>query len=263
MKLFGVVTIVVIVLMMIGCDDKTSNPEHEFSCTQRTSGYFDFTPDLQEFVIKNAIGFIYLNGSNDSTRINYVLDKKVLVKETSSAQSELNKIELDHSESIDTLFSSINFPAVPIGKYYCTMNLDVPNKKNIVINYPNDGVYTSYLESNLFVETKNESCTVESHNGSLEVHSNGGNIVSVLGIPDSGFCKCYSVSGNINIKIPIGSNANIHLKSVTGTVSFNNLAITTSTNTSKEIIGTLGIINSNTPTIYLESTGGNVSLVGF
>lgn len=263
MKLFSAVIVVLVVLIFTGCEDKTSNPDPEFSYTQRTTGYFDFTADVKEFVVENAIGFIFLEGSNDSTRINYVLDKKVLVSESSLAQSELNKIDLKHSESSNSLFSSINFPAVPIGKYFCTMNLTAPYNKNLVINYPNEGVSVSYLESDLFVETKNESCTVENHSGSLEAHSTGGNIVSVLAIPDSGFCNCYSVSGNINIKIPIGSTANIHLKSTTGTVSFNNLAINPSINTSKEIIGTLGNINAATPTIYLESTGGNVTLVGF
>jgi hypothetical protein len=259
MKPFFSVAVIVSIFFTISCTESTE-PEQLFKYTQRSSAYFDIDTTINHFVVKNPIGFVFLYGVSNQTRINYTLDKTVWVKSGDLANGEFNKIGLKHSVLSDSILSLIDFPSQSISGYYCTMNLDIPYGKKVYVRNPNDGVRTSYLESDLFAETTTEECLVDGHSGSLEAHTTSGNIISQLIIPTDGYCKCYSVSGDITIRIPIGSVGNVHLKTTSGSVSVENLNITTTINTSKEIIGTLGTGNE---IIYLESTSGVVKLIGF
>lgn len=259
MKLFFFLFTALFAITIISCSESTE-PEPLFKYTKRFESNFSIDTTLNNIVVKNAIGYIFLYGVSNQTNLKCILDKTVWVESSDKADQEMNKITFNKSNSADSNMISLNFPATPLNGYYCTMNLDIPNGKNVYIRNPNDGVQTSYLINDLYAETKNSDCVINDHNGSLEVHTNQGNIISNLGIPDSGFCKCYSVDGDITIRIPIGSTGNIHLKSTAGNVSYHNLNITTTTNTGKEIVGTLG---SGNEVIYLESTNGDVKLIGF
>jgi hypothetical protein len=259
MKAFFSIGAIVSIFFITSCTESTE-PEQLFKYTQRSSAYFDIDTTVNYFGVNNPIGFIFLYGVYNQTRINYTLDKSVWVKSGDLANGEFNKISLKHSVLSDSILCLIDCPSQSISGYYCTMNLDIPYGKKVSVRNPNDGVRTSYLESDLFAETTTEDCLVDGHSGSLDAHTTSGNIISQLIIPTDGYCKCYSVSGDIIIRIPIESTGNIHIKTTSGTASFENLNITTTINTSKEIIGTLGTGNE---TIYLESTSGDIKLIGF
>jgi hypothetical protein len=259
MKYYFYVFSVFLVFIFIACTESTE-PETSFKYTKRTNAYFDIDTTVNQFVVNNPAGFVFLYGVLNQTRINYTLDKTVWVSNSSLAGDEFSKINFSSASSLDSIICSINFPALPLNTYYCTMNLDIPYGKKVYLRNPNDGINTSGLISDLYAETLYENCLVEDHYGSLEAHTFEGKIIAQLGIPVDGYCKCYSVNGDVTVKIPIGSTGNVHIKSASGIVTCTNLNITTIKNTSKEIIGMLG---SGNETIYLESTNGNVWLIGF
>lgn len=246
------------VIIIVSCSD-SGEPEILFKITKRFESSFGIDTTLSNIVVKNSIGYIFLSGVSDQINLKCILDKTVWVKNNELADQEMNKITINNSISADSNIISLDFPAVPTNGYYCIMNLEIPSGKNVYIRNQNDGVQTSYLLNDLYAETNNSDCVINDHMGSLEVHTNQGNIISNLGIPVNGYCKCYSIEGDITIHIPIGSTGNVHIKSINGIVNYQNLVITTTTNTSKEIIGTLG---SGGEMIYLESINGDIKLIG-
>ncbi len=245
-------------IILSACSDNSIDNESLFEYTQHISSSFNISNIIDKITIKNPIGFIFLYGTYDSTNVGYVLDKKVRVKSQTLSQAEFDKIILQHTEILDSLICNVESPSIT-NYYSCNLNLNVPYNKTIYVNKSNKGIYTSYLESDLFAETELEDCTVDQHIGSLEIRTNSGNITSTINIPKEEFCKCYSNNGNIYVKIPVSTSANIKLKTVSGTITIKNLDVNFSINTNAEVSGSLG---NGEGTIYLESSNGRITLEG-
>ena len=258
-KLFSVCSTILFVIILYGCNN-SSEPETLFESTERYSNNFDFSPSINQIAVTNPIGFIFLYGSTDTTKVRYVIDRTVKAKTKSLAEIELKKINLEHLISDDTLFCNIIYPSDLNNLYEGNLSLDVPYKKNIKIKNPNQGIYAAYLSANLEVETKNWKSTIEQHNGSLEVNSVGGNITATLDIQKDGFCKCYTDSGDIYIRIPANTSANVNIKTITGSITYTNLNLSIDTSSNQALKGVLGSGEGN---IFLESKKGKIVLEGF
>lgn len=247
-------------LVLITSCTETTTPDPLFEYMQSSSGSLQVAENINKITLENSIGFIFLNGSSDSSNASYVLNKIVKVKESSLAQAEFDKILFDYSTVSDTIHCNINSPSVAFDNYKCSLNINIPPGKDIFVKKNNFGVQTFQLENNLHIQTAKGECIVEGHSGSVEATTQAGNINVMVLIPDSGYCNCYSVDGNITVQVPIGSSGNIILKTTNGSVNYSNLNIQNLTRTSKELTGTLG---TGGGTIYLESVNGSVLLKGF
>jgi hypothetical protein len=245
--------------LFTSCNESTID-EPLFEYTQNYTGSVQVPLNIDNLTIENSIGFIFLNGSADTLAASYVLNKKVKVTESSLAQNEFNKILFNNVAVSDTLNWKIDFPSSPIDRYRCSLNLNIPAGKKIIVKKNNSGVQTYALENDIYVETDNDGCVLEGHGGSAEIHTLTGNITAMISIPDSGYCKCYSSDGNITVQVPIGSSANIILKTTSGTITHSNLNIQNLAGTNKELTGTIGAGNG---TIYVETVKGNILLEGF
>lgn len=245
--------------IIISCSESTA-PDPLFEYKQDVNGSLQVDVNINKITLENSIGYIFLNGSSDSLNASYVLNKTVKVKESSLAQTEFDKILFNYSTNSDSINCNINSPSVVFDNYKCSLNINIPTGKDIFVKKNNFGVQTYQLENNLHIETAKGECVVEGHGGSVEAITQSGNIDVMVLIPDSGYCKSYSVSGNITVQVPIGSSGSIVIKTTNGTVSFSNLNIHNLVQTSKQITGTIG---TGSGTIYLESVNGNVLLKGF
>lgn len=258
LKYFNFVLVAGLVLIT-SCSESTT-PDPLFEYVQSSSGNLHVDANINKITLENSIGYVLLNGSNDSVNASYVLIKTVKVKETSLAQAEFDKILFAYTTNLDSINCNINAPSVPFDNYKCSLNINLPPGKDIYVKKNNFGVQTYQLENNLHIETAKGECIVEGHGGSVEATTQSGNIDLMVLIPDSGYCKSYSVDGNITVQVPIGSSGSIVIKTTNGNVSFSNLNIHNLVQTSKQITGSIG---TGSGTIYLESVNGNVLLKGF
>jgi hypothetical protein len=256
---YGFIILLAGLFLFASCNESTID-EQLFEYTQNYTGSVQVPLNINKITIENSIGFIFLNGSADILTASYVLNKKVKVTESSLAQNEFNKILFKTVAVSDTLNWSIFFPSNLIDRYKCNLNLNIPAGKKIIVKENNMGVQTYALENDIYVETDNDECILEGHGGSAEVHTLTGNITAMISIPDSGYCKCYSSDGNIIVQVPIGSSANIILKTTSGSITHSNLNIQNLAVTNKELTGTIGTGNG---TIYVETVKGNILLEGF
>ena len=261
LKIFFVYTFLLlsVVVLLTSCKNQSDEPETLFEYTQRYSGIYDNDTSDQYIEITNPIGFIFLSGIDDSTKIGYVLDKTVRVTESSLAQDAFDQIVLNYSSQTDTSFCTVSSPSEISDNYKCSLNLDIPYQKKVVVKNPNNGVYTSHLVSDLYVETDYENCTVDQHFGSLETRTKNGNINADILMLTDGYCTCVSEQGNITVRIPSNTPATIQIKTISGSITYTNLTLDITTKTKTELSGSIG---DGTNQIYLESKYGNITLEG-
>lgn len=259
-KLAQIYSSLLFVFLFSGCNSTSYEPERLYESKDRYSNDFSFSPSINKIVVTNPIGFTFLYGSTDTARVTFVLDREVKAKTKSLAQSELQKIGLEHYISNDTLFCNVTSPSDLNNIYEGNLSLNVHYRKSAVIKNPNKGIYAAYFNADLEIETNAWETTVEQHDGSLKVHSVDGNITATIAIPHKGFCKCYTESGNINVRIPLITSANVILRTSTGSITYSNLNLLVNTISNQELTGVLATGEGD---IFLESDEGRVVLEGF
>ncbi len=259
-KLKILISIFGLLLYLNGCNNTSTQPEKLFEATERYSNSFSLPSSINEIIITNPVGVTFLNGSLDSTKISYVIDRAVTANSFDLAQSEMKNIDLEHVPSNDTLYCNINYPDNLNNIYKCNQNLDIPYNKPVAVTIPNQGVYSNFLDTTLLIETTSYQTLITNHSGSAEVHSITGKITVTIDIPPNGFCKCYSNEGDIYVKIPSNSSAMVDLKTISGSITYSGLNLTVDSQSNKEIKGKLG---NGESTIYLETEKGNIVLEAF
>lgn len=208
-----------LILVFSSCDNSSSEPEILFEFNDRYLNNFSFPAEINTFIISNPIGFILVNGASDTINANYSLDKTVKVKERGLSDSEFDKIYLDYTQVKDTLFITINSPQNSKKYHKSNLSINIPYKMDVIIETPNEGTNISYLDSDLKITIDFYGLTVFNHSGSLSINSNDGDIVATLVIPKNGYCNVYSEGGDITVKIPFSTSANIFLKTIEGTLT--------------------------------------------
>lgn len=250
-----------IALFLFGCK---SNSSTEVIKLVSASG-----PEFGEFVItgadqieiENEIGGIILNGSNSKDTIQYYLNKMVRAETVLKAESEFSEIKLINEQEDNSIKYSIFAPEnSAYYEYYCSMSLDIPYELPCSINQPNKGVHSNYLDSTLIIQNSTGMIEVTKHTGSCDVKTSLGNIFIETILPEKGFCRSYSASGNIRLEILVNTSATIYAKTADGLVSYENLTILDLEESDDQLIGKLG---SGDGEIYLETNQGNIEIVGF
>jgi Toastrack DUF4097 len=247
------------IIIFVSCSEDSVVEETLLEYTQRSSSSFFLSGTEKAINIENPIGFVNVSGGSDSVEVGYVLDKTVQVSESSLSQAAFDKIILTQYIEDDTARCKIDSPIGNTVLFACNVSLIVPYSKPIVVKNTNGGITFSNLSSNVFAETDADNLDILLNNGSFEAKSNSGQISGSISLPENGYCNCYSESGDIHLQIPISTSANIHLKTVSGTITYINLDINIKTNTSTELRGAM---NAGEGNIYIESKEGNIILEG-
>lgn len=260
MKRLKLSSILIVIIMLLSCSDNSVVEEEIlFEYTSRTSSDIYIGDSTSVISVENPIGFINISSGSDSVEIASVIDKTVKVKESALAQAAFDRIRLVSYVLKDTAFCMVEAPAENDGTFKSNLSLVVPYRKPIVVKNTNGGVIFSHLYSDIYVETDRYNCEVNYHSGSLEAHSSTGQISGSISLPKDGYCNCYSENGNIHLQIPTNSSLSIHLKTVSGTITYNNLNIIIISSSKSELKGSM---NSGEGNIYIESLTGNIILEG-
>ena len=260
MKGLKLSSILIVIILLLSCSDNSVVEEEIlFEYTNRISSDIYIGDSTSAISVENPIGFVNISSGSDSVEISYVIDKTVKVKESELAQDAFDQIRLTSYVQKDTAFCMIEAPAENNGSFKSNLSLIVPYSKPIVVKNTNGGVIFSHLYSDIYAETNIYNCEVNYHSGSLEAHSTTGQISGSISLQKEGYCNCYSESGNIHLQIPTNSSVSIHLKTVSGTITYNNLNINIISSSNTEL---KGLMNSGEGNIYIESISGNIILEG-
>jgi hypothetical protein len=210
----------------------------------------------------NPIGFIFVDGQSRNDIIDFVIDRRVKAVNIDEGRILLDSIKIFLKSSGDTLIVSIQPSESEYGKFGCDLHLSIPYFQNVSVKSPNSGLYMSNMFSNADIEVEYNKATVFNHSGSLLANSINGELDAIISIPQNGYCKCYSINGDIIISIPSSTSSTIRLKTVSGTITFNQTDFDISEYSffDNEVTGKLGSGNGE---IVLESNSGNITVKRF
>ena len=177
------------------------------------------------------------------------------------ASQYFDDIQLLHNIKDDTLFVSIHINnSNPNVEYACCLSLEIPYQMICLIHDILNGVTVSDLDTTLIVKDLNDDIEVIRQNGSCDLNTCKGDLSIETAIPDSGYCRGYSASGNIHLKIPGTTSATIVAYSHEGTVSYTNLDLEILYHKADSLSARSGSGNGE---ICLETEKGNIEMVGF
>lgn len=255
-----ILMVVFLIFLFISCSDDSTIVERDtlLEYEERTINSFYIESNTEALIIENSLGYVTVSGGSNSSEVDYTLDKTVKVKNSALAQDAFNEIYLAASIEEDTTLCNV-IPSMDDITQRCNLSLIVPYHKPIIVKNLNGGALFSNHFSDIYANTDIYDCTVNSHNGSLEAHTTSGKISASVYLPTNGYGRCYSESGDIYLEIPNNSTLNIHMKTESGTITYENLDIDI---VSSNITEVKGLLNGGEGNLYLESKKGDIILKG-
>ncbi|MBN2286136.1 MAG: DUF4097 family beta strand repeat protein [Tissierellales bacterium] len=239
-----------------------NSPIESITLTSSSEQWFDRfeIQHIDNLVVSNRIGpiSIYGNGLPDTLRA--YLYKSVYAETKKKATEHFGDIVLQHYVTNDSAICSITAPHnTNRFEYYCALDLELYGNLLTYIKSPNYGVTFFYMDTTIYVQDSSGDIEIKKHNGSCEVKTSKGDILTEMIIKNKGFCRCYTSEGNIIIEIPSNTSATIYARADEGVVSYGNLTISNLHESKGLLIGELSEGNGE---IRLETKKGDIEIKG-
>ncbi len=247
--------------LLFGCD--SDNPVETIKLVSSSGRVFGeiVLSNNGNMKIENRIGGIILSGVSSRDTIDYFLYRMVKAETVAKAQGRMNEIVLVSEGKDDTMNCSISAPQnSEYYEFYSSLSLDVPYKMPCIVKSPNLGVTASYLDTTLTILNSNGTIDVIKHSGSCDVKTSAGEISIEMMVPGNGFCRSYTSTGDIILKLPTNTSATIYAKTSAGSITYSNLTISDLVESDGLLTGKLGSANGE---INLETESGNIEIIGF
>jgi hypothetical protein len=247
-------------LLICGCNSNSPTEIVKLVATsEREFGELEISR-IKNLKVENRIGGILLNGI-DYTPMEYYLYKTVRAETILKGQERFDEIRLESNAENDTINYFISSPdSSAYFEYYCSLSMDILHDISCVVKSPNRGVFANFMDATLTVLNSTGKLEILKHTGSCDVKTSVGDVLIEMILPDKGYCRAYTNSGNIRLKILRTASATISARTGNGSILFYNLEISDLQHDNDSLSGKLG---SGTGEIYLETKSGNIEIVGF
>jgi hypothetical protein len=255
-KLQGIL-ILIVLFHVPGCKRESTEPIMEHSFHGNACGTIPST-NQHVLIVKNPLGSIFIAGEGSVNSCSWNLDKIVTIQSVADTAALFSSMNLSAQKSNDTLFIEVTSTAPSGVKPGCLVQLSVPYSMICKIEQGNGDIEVDDLDSLLIIENAS-NVNVLRHNGSCHISSEKGNVSMMSAFPDSGFCVIKVIEGDILLKIPTSSSAQIYAKSSNGIVSQSRLTLRNSQQQSNFLSGVLG---SGRGKIQLETNQGTIQIQG-
>jgi hypothetical protein len=254
-------SVIFISLLNSGCNSNSPTEVVKLvSTSEREFGELEIS-NIKNLTVENRIGGILLNGIDYDVPMEYYLYKTVRAETIIKGQERFDEILLESNAENDTINYFISSPdSSAYYVSYCSLSLDILNDITCVVNSPNRGVFTSYLDTTLTVFNSTGKIEVLKHTGSCDVKTSVGDVLIEMILPENGYCRAFSASGNVKLEIHNTASAIISAKAENGSIIFYNLEISDLEQSNGSLSGKLG---SGAGEIYLETKSGDIEIVGF
>ncbi len=249
--------VLLVLIAMQGCTEKSpTTPRQEV--TERTFGEIAFV-NAQVVAVENPKGAVVITGESRQRSIGWTLDKAVQAETGQRARAQFAAIKISHRISTDTLFVSVEAPCNSSTLTYAgDLSLSVPRQAPCIVT---QALYSYVYDLAALVVLRNTlDVAIKRHSGSTQIVLAQGNIAIEAALPTHGFCFANTVKGDILLRIPTTTSANVLAQSGNGNVTFTGLALTNLEQKNSMIMGTLG---TGSGEIRLATNIGNVQISGF
>ena len=209
----------------------------------------DFSRDVQvaahvRLQLQTINGDITITGQPDATsvRVTAVLRVGSNVSQN-DAEEGLDQLDVVVTDQAEEILIQTQQPQASQGRQYIV---------NYTITLPSD------LEVD--IDQVNGDILVEEMANSVSATLVYGNIDSTVRLPLNGEIWLSTAKGNLDLSIPRSTSAELSAFVDHGTITWNDLDLIGTVHTNRSLTGTLG---GAAGVIRLESTNGNIDLIGF
>jgi hypothetical protein len=159
------------------------------------------------------------------------------------AETGLNQLGVLVAEGSDEIFVQTKQPINTGGRQYLVnYTITVPSHLAVDVTQVNGHVTVLDIENSLFVDVGN------------------GNVDGTVILPPGGEIMLSTVNGDIDLRIPASTSAELSALVGFGSITWYNLDITNAVQTNQSLTGTLG---EGTGLIDLDTRNGNIDVTGF
>lgn len=226
----------------------------------RSSGAFPFK-DKRVFVLENRWGRIHLQSQMDlQGRILWQIDKSVAATNPRLADETLDKIRLSFSTRRDTIFAVLTvIGATGTAAITAALRLQLPPALECLILPTLAPATAVNLRMPLRFLAPGDSVLVIGHHSDLFVETGNAAVEAQVTLSPMGTCSLSLTRGDISLRVPVSTQASIHLAAPNGMIHYQNLSLTVIDQTPGRLVAVLGNANA---TIDLRTGDGDIVLSG-
>jgi DUF4097 and DUF4098 domain-containing protein YvlB len=138
--------------------------------------------------------------------------------------------------------------------------MTVPSDLAVVVDHVNGHVSVEKIESAIIVEVDNGNVILANISGDATARVVNGNVAGTVTLPPDGEIRFSTVNGDLDVRIPRSTSAELSADVDNGTITWDNLDLMDTVHTTQALTGTLG---EGAGLIELETVNGDIDLVGF
>lgn len=241
----------------IGCTEYTTQVGGPESAQTLLSGGHPIVPQVQLLTFKNTIGPLRVTGGETDTNVLFRLFRQVTNPTGTAPTTQLSAIQMAVDLRSDSLHFFVIYPLnEPRYRYAAETTFLTPYRIACLVDSVQQIATVTDLGAPLIVRNV-YGANVLRHAGNCSISSLGGSVYAEVAIPPGGSCIVNVVSGDITLKVPGNTSANVTARTSSGTVSTSGLNFETRTQQQTSLVGRLGNGNGE---IRLETLRGNIAL---
>lgn len=235
-------------------DDEVSNTQ--FAVHEEFS--YQIIPDHQEACILEGIdGTVEFVG----TRFNEILiwgERIVESESVSDANAHLDYLNVEVLTKQDQIFVKTQQPSNTHGRNYkVNYHVQVPEHMDISVEQVNGPVSVNAFQSNISCHVVNGNINLTAIEGNVLVGATNGNIYCDNQLPYKGYCEMHLVNGNMELRIPRNTHAELYATIMNGNIGVYNLPFQCISQDQHHIRGILGDGNGD---ISLSTINGIIAV---
>jgi len=177
------------------------------------------------------------------------------------AENGLNQLGVLVADQSDEIFVQTLQPNNMVGRQYIVnYTITVPNDLAVDVTQVNGHVTVLDIESSLFVEVENGNVHLSDIFGFATVNVDNGSVDGTVTLPPGGEIMFSVVNGDIDLRIPASTSAELSALVGFGAITWDNLDLLNVVHTNRSLTGTLG---DGAGLIDLDTRNGNIDVTGF
>lgn len=206
-------------------------------------------------------GTVNISGNSQTDSISISGIRRVKSNSMADAEQHLPDLSVDFQDVGSEVTVITNQPQDSEGRgYEVDYTITLPDTLQVQVNAVTGVITISSITGNVSIGHVTGDITLSDVLGNSTVSLVTGIITGEIYLPLNGIIDLGTVTGNINLQIPVNTSAVFSANVTTGSISTSNLMLQNQVSTSTFLSGTLDNGEGN---ISLRTVTGNISVIGF
>lgn len=260
---FGFLIASLLVLLVIGCD--IVDPHRQVYNTNHSAvESFSFEVNARnksELQVESINGPIEIVGVSGATTVSIWGERKVESESETDAHAHLRELEIQITESGNTIHIETVQPKETYGRNYTVYyQIRIPNNWSTSVDLVNGEVGVDSLNNDVIVALVNGNIILREITGNVFANTVNGQVDGNLTLPRQGVFDIKTVNGVVLLTIPKTTSAELSATVTNGSVNISELPVQNMSSSNKKVQGRLG---SGEGRITLKTTNGNINVAGY